>query len=86
MKLIILLVIVYFGYRKLKSWALENINIDNRQGLQTEIADDLIKDPHCQTYFPRRNAHHLLIHGDHLYFCSAKCRDEYEGTHLSTSR
>jgi YHS domain-containing protein len=37
----------------------------------------MIKDPYCQAYFPRRDAVHLNLSGNDLYFCSKKCRDQY---------
>jgi uncharacterized protein len=39
----------------------------------------LVKDPVCGTYLPRAKA--LVSHagGDTQFFCSAGCRDQYEG-------
>ncbi|MEJ2222369.1 MAG: hypothetical protein P8X80_16375 [Desulfobacterales bacterium] len=42
-----------------------------------QIDDVMIKDPFCQAYFPRRDAVHLNLSGDDLYFCSKECRDQY---------
>ena len=42
-----------------------------------EIDDVMIKDPYCEAYFPKRNAVHLEVKGNDLYFCSPECRDNY---------
>ena len=42
-----------------------------------QIDDVMIKDPFCQAYFPRRDAVHLNLSGNDLYFCSKECRDQY---------
>ena len=42
-----------------------------------QIDDVMIKDPFCQAYFPRRDAVHLNLNGNDLYFCSKECRDQY---------
>lgn len=40
--------------------------------------DEMVKDPHCQTYFPKRMAYKTRIHGETLYFCSKECSDRYK--------
>jgi len=42
-----------------------------------QIDDVMIKDPYCETYFPKRNAVHLNLDANDLYFCSKECRDKY---------
>jgi hypothetical protein len=46
----------------------------NRAG---QIDDVMIKDPYCEAYFPKRNAVHLHLNTNDLYFCSKECRDKY---------
>ncbi len=41
------------------------------------IDDVMIKDPYCKAYFPKRNAVHLNLNANDLYFCSKECRDKY---------
>ncbi len=79
MRLLILLGIIYLGYRALKSWMLQTPSSGNR-GLgksAAEIDDVMIKDPYCEVYFPKRDAVHLYIDGKDLYFCSTECRDKF---------
>ena len=42
-----------------------------------QIDDVMIKDPYCEAYFPKRNAVHLNLNANDLYFCSKECRDKY---------
>jgi len=79
MKLLILLAIVYFGYRALKSWMLQNTTTGKTvsQKAAGEIDDVMVKDPFCEVYFPKRNGVHLRVDGNDLYFCSTRCRDEF---------
>jgi YHS domain-containing protein len=47
----------------------------------TEIADDMIKDPFCGTYFAKRNGIPLNFGGKNLYFCSKQCKEKYLAAH-----
>jgi YHS domain-containing protein len=45
---------------------------------QLRPVDELVQDPICKLYVPRREALVLRGRGEPLYFCSEKCRDYYE--------
>ena len=83
MRLLILLVIVYIGYRALKSFLVSSGIIQNSSqktffGKTTgEIDDIMIKDPFCEVYFPKRDGVHLKFKGNDLYFCSTECREKF---------
>jgi hypothetical protein len=47
----------------------------------SQIDDVMIKDPYCEAYFPKRNAVHLNLNANDLYFCSEECRDKYIARH-----
>ncbi len=78
-KILILGVIAYFFYKSFKSWMLKNTDPGRRVNGKTvgEIDDIMIKDPFCNTYFPKRDGVHLKADGKDLYFCSAECRDKF---------
>ena len=78
-KFLILFVVGYLLYRAMKSWMFPNARSPkNVSGKATgQIDDVMIKDPFCQAYFPRRDAVHLNLRGNDLYFCSKECRDQY---------
>ena len=42
-----------------------------------QIDDIMVKDPYCETHFPKKDGVHLKISGQDLYFCSSECRDKY---------
>ena len=44
---------------------------------QVRPVDELVQDPICKVYVPRREAIVLRGSGEPLYFCSEKCRDRY---------
>ena len=78
-KILILLGVGYLLYRSMRTWMFPDErsrkNVPKRGG--GEIDDVMIKDPFCETYFPKRNAVHLNISGNDYYFCSKACRDQY---------
>ena len=79
MKLLILLLIAYLGYRGLKSWMLKNMPSEKSVSGRAagEIDDVMVKDPFCEVYFPKRNGVHLRHQGADLYFCSTDCKDKF---------
>ena len=78
-KFLILFAVGYLLYRAMKSWMFPDARSKkNVSGTAAgQIDDVMIKDPFCQTYFPRRDAVHLNLSGNDLYFCSKECRDQY---------
>ena len=79
MRLLIFLGIIYLGFRLVKNFI--NPNTSAQKSVQNqavrEIDDIMIKDPLCETYFPRRNGVHLKADGKDLLFCSKECRDKF---------
>lgn len=48
-----------------------------RTGPVERSGGELVRDPQCHTYVPKARAIAVQRGGETLYFCSAKCRDEY---------
>jgi len=81
-RLLIFAGVIYLTYRLLKSWKLKNTQSKVGFGKTENVIDDImIKDPFCETYFPKRNGVHLLVDGKDLYFCSPECRDKFIASH-----
>lgn len=81
-RLLILAGVIYLSYRLVKSWQLKNTQ--RKMGFEKNgnVVDDImIKDPFCESYFPKRNGVHLLVDGKDLYFCSTECRDKFIASH-----
>ena len=77
-KFLILFVVAFLFYRAVKSWMFPDTSKKTVSGKATgQIDDVMIKDPYCEAYFPKRNAVHLNMDGNDLYFCSPECRDKY---------
>ena len=78
-RFIILAVVAYVFYRALKSWMFPASDSSKSVSGQCagQIDDIMIKDPFCESYFPKRNAVHLKFNGEDLYFCSTACKDQY---------
>lgn len=78
-RFLILAVVAYVFYRALKSWMFPGPDASNTVADRNigKIDDDMIKDPFCEAYFPKRNAVHLNYGGQDLYFCSTECKEKY---------
>jgi len=78
-RLLIFAGLAYFFYRKIKTWALENMSPPRKSFNKTEetVSDIMIQDPYCKTFFPKREAIQLDIKGKQLHFCSTQCREKY---------
>ena len=78
-RLAIFVGIIYAGYRILRSVLFRALTEgrDGPAGRSGELADEMIKDPYCQVYFPRRDGVPLQVGGQELMFCSTECRDRY---------
>lgn len=77
-RLIVIIVIVYFAYRGFRSW-LRQLGSDRAGSAESrpEIDDEMVQDPYCQTYIPKRDGLRTRVGGEVLYFCSETCRDRY---------
>ena len=82
-RFIILFIVAYVLYRSLKSWMFPGASSEKSVPGKsaTKIDDVMIKDPFCESYFPKRNAVHLNFHGKDLFFCSTQCKDKYLEAH-----
>ncbi|MDZ4164361.1 MAG: hypothetical protein U1C55_04470 [Smithellaceae bacterium] len=82
-RLIVAVVIVFVLYR-VGRWFIAHLNqknIRSAKSPQTIAREDLVEDPNCGTYIPLSSAYRETLSGEDVYFCSAKCRDEYRRKH-----
>ena len=40
--------------------------------------DEMVQDPVCKTYIPKRTAHRRIVAGKEYFFCSEACADRFE--------
>ncbi len=73
---LILLIVGYLVYRYLKG-VLTSPKIPRRDPPK-EIQDEMVQDPVCKVYLPKRQAV-ILTGSDGMihYFCSSQCRDTF---------
>lgn len=79
MRLLIIGLLVYLGYRVFKAYAApgkSTTRVSEEEGL-ARVDDVMVKDPFCETYFPERKGVKEVIGGKTYYFCSTECRDRY---------
>jgi YHS domain-containing protein len=76
LRIIILAVLVYIGYRLLigarkkeTQSGKEKSNTNKSAG----VSDILVEDPVCHILIPKGQAVHLQHHGSMVYFCSEDC-------------
>lgn len=48
------------------------------RGVPRAIRDELVKDPVCETYVPRRSAVARSVGATTHYFCSPACADKFQ--------
>jgi YHS domain-containing protein len=79
MRILILILLAYLGYRIVKTLVGSSSSGRAPQQGKTQgaIDDVMVKDPLCETYFPKRDGVKAVIKGETIYFCSEKCRDQY---------
>ncbi len=78
-RLIVIIIIVYFAYRGFRSWARQQFGPDRTVSGEpkAEIDDEMVQDPCCRAYVPKKSAVRSRLGGEDLYFCSETCRDRY---------
>jgi len=75
-RIILIFVLIYiigrlfrevFGHRKKDRYKTRNGG----------IVDEMVQDPVCKVYVPRRGAVRRFSHGEELFFCSSECAEKY---------
>ena len=79
MRLLILLILLYLGYRFLKSWIVKETPSQKATfGTETAESDNvMVKDPYCGIFFAQNDGVHLRVNDQDLYFCSQECKDKF---------
>jgi YHS domain-containing protein len=68
-------VLAYVAYRVLKAVIRPKDRIDRGEG--GGAIDEMVQDPQCKTYIPRRQAVQKTIEGRTVHFCSEACATKF---------
>ena len=80
MRFILLAVLFYFLYRLVRGYLGSSQKRRQEFGHWTEgetVADEMVKDPQCNTYFPKKEMIPYKIDGKIVYFHNEECKSEY---------
>ena len=76
-KFLILIFLAFLLYRVVKrSLRLGGQKTD--QPTNGGSVDEMVQDPSCKTYIPKRTAHRRVIEGREFFFCSRECAEKFE--------
>ncbi len=45
---------------------------------EEKVIDEMVQDPACKTYIPRREAIRKVVRGQEYFFCSQECARKFE--------
>ena len=77
-RLLLYILVAYLAYRFFKSLAGNLLRPGEDEVNETATEEtELIRDPHCGTYFLKQSGVNARIDGKQIYFCSPTCRDAY---------
>ena len=76
LRLLILGILAYLLYRVVKRVFSPSAKI--QRGTDRGVIDEMVQDPLCKTYIPRRDSVKRIIEGEEHMFCSNQCADQYE--------
>jgi len=80
MRFVFLIILLYLLYRIIRGlfYSSKERNIDTIPSKERPDEDEMVKDPYCDTYVPKRNSYSAKINGEYLCFCSNECLEKYK--------
>lgn len=79
LRLLILAILFYIGWRLLKKSFAKKPAETKREDHGAESQDVLVEDPVCHVLVPKHQALRLRRNGITHYFCSEQCCDQFTG-------
>jgi YHS domain-containing protein len=74
-RIIVLAVLAYILYRLVKGVFSAKTKIDRRKA--GGVIDEMVQDPFCGTYVPKRESIRRVMEGQEYLFCSDECADKF---------
>jgi YHS domain-containing protein len=75
-RLITFAVLLYLLYRLVKGFLTQGK--EYKEKAQDGAVDEMVQDPVCKTYIPRREAVKRSFEGKIILFCSKECADKFK--------
>ena len=75
-RFLIFAILAYIAYRTVK--AIFRPKEELSRGQDKGVIDEMVQDPQCKTYVPKREAVKRTIAGETHFFCSGACADKFE--------
>ena len=66
----------YFFYRAVKGLFKPKNQV--QQGPKGEVIDEMVQDPQCKTYIPKKEAIKIVVRGQQYNFCSNECAEKFK--------
>lgn len=81
MRLIIFAILSFLLYYLIKGIFRSRKKIDERE--TRGVIDEMVRDPFCKIYVPKKDSIKHVIGGKEHFFCSRECAHKYESEHRS---
>ena len=75
-KFLILIFLGFLVYRAARRYM--SLGQKPQQGQGEGSVDEMVQDPSCMTYIPRRGAQRKVVGGKEFFFCSKECAEKFQ--------
>ncbi len=76
LRIVFIAILIYVLFRLVKNVFGSGAKI--QKGGDGKVIDEMVQDPFCKIYIPRREGIRRLIKGREFIFCSRECADKFE--------
>jgi YHS domain-containing protein len=76
LRIVYLGVIIYLLYRLIKGFFSQGRKY--KKNVEDDVLDQMVQDPVCKVYIPRREAYRRSFGGKDILFCSKDCARKFE--------
>jgi len=77
-RILILIFLGYLAYRVVRKYLARGPQHEPPAPGGVGPVDEMVQDPFCKTYVPRRTAYRRMVNGREYFFCSEACADRFE--------
>lgn len=77
LRFLIFVIIAFLAYHGIKRIFRSHKEVEG-ETKETKVIDEMVQDPFCKTYIPRRESIIRTIDGQDYFFCSKECASGFE--------